>query len=315
MRITYLALLIPLISAVTAQTVHATEAAACQTVHMSDPGWTDINATNAIAGVLLKGLGYQQTIQNLSVPVGFQGLKTGQVDVFLGNWMPAQQPILSKFTGPQGIETLTTNLGSAKFTLVVPDYVAAAGVHSFADLAKFSDRFGKKIYGIAPGSPANDNIAKMLARKDFKLDGWSLVASSETGMLTQAERAIRKKEWIVFLGWEPHVMNTHFKLVYLQDGDAYFGPNYGSATVNTLTRAHYAKACPNVARLFQNLSFTVDQENQIIQRILDQKQSPATAAIAVLQSQPQAIRHWLSGVTTVDGHDGLTAVNQSLGLK
>lgn len=305
-------LLIPLLlgSAFSAQA--AVDDANCRLVRMSDPGWTDINATNALAGVLLEGLGYRQQVQNLSVALGFQGLKSAQLDVFLGNWMPAQQPVIEKFTRDGSVEVLTANLASAKFTLAVPDYVAQAGVKNFADLAKYGDRFQHKIYGIAPGAPANQNIKRMIDQKELGLDDWSLVESSESGMLAQVERAVNKKEWIVFLGWEPHAMNTRHSLVYLGGGDEWFGPNYGSATVNTVVRKGYAQACPNVARLFSNLQFSVDLENKVIKRLLDDKQTPRDAARAEISANLQQLEPWLNNVTTLDGKPGLEAVRQSL---
>lgn len=309
MRNTTLKIVIPMLLLTSLQVALA-EPESCQTVRTSDPGWTDINATNAISGVLLEGLGYRQQVSNLSVPVGFQGLKSGQVDVFLGNWLPAQQPVLDKFA--DGIEKLGTNLASAKFTLVVPDYVAAAGVKSFQDLARYGDRFERKIYGIAAGSPANQNISKLLKDPAFALDGWSLVESSETGMLTQADRAIKQQKWVVFLGWEPHVMNAHYKLVYLSGGDNYFGPNYGSATVNTLARKGWAAECPNVARLFANLKFDVALENNIIKRILDDKQTASEAARAELKAHPEYLASWLAGVTTFAGQPAQAAVTAAI---
>jgi glycine betaine/proline transport system substrate-binding protein len=69
----------------------------CETVKMADPGWSDIAATNAITGFLLDGMGYKAKIDTLAVPITFGGLKDGQVDVFLGNWMPAQQGFYDKF--------------------------------------------------------------------------------------------------------------------------------------------------------------------------------------------------------------------------
>ena len=66
----------------------AQDGEACATVHLSDPGWTDITSTNAVAGVLLGALGYEADVATLSVPVGYEAMKTGDVDVFLGNWMP-----------------------------------------------------------------------------------------------------------------------------------------------------------------------------------------------------------------------------------
>ncbi|MFX1765470.1 choline ABC transporter substrate-binding protein [Paraburkholderia sp. A1RI-2L] len=298
----------------TLRAADAAEPQSCTQVRMADPGWSDIDATNAMAGVLLKALGYQQNVSNLSVPITYQGLKKGQIDVFLGNWMPAQGPLVKPFVDERSIDVLHANLTNAKFTLAVPDYVAAAGVHSFADLVKHADQFNGRIYGIEPGAPANQNIKKMIAEKAFGLGDWKIVESSETGMLTQVERAVRDKQWIVFLAWEPHVMNTKFRLSYLSGGDAFFGPNYGGATVNTVTRPGFAGQCGNLARLFQQMTFNVDLENRIIANVLLNKMDVNVAARNALKSNPGLLDAWLKGVTTTSGADGLQAVQAQLGI-
>ncbi|WP_336598230.1 choline ABC transporter substrate-binding protein [Paraburkholderia bengalensis] len=300
--------------ALTGQAI-AAEPQSCMQVRMADPGWTDIDATNAVTGVLLKALGYQQNVSNLSVPITYQGLKKGQIDVFLGNWMPAQGPLVKPFVDEHSIDVLHANLTNAKFTLAVPDYVAAAGIHTFADLAKHADQFNDRIYGIEPGAPANQNIKKMIADKAFGLGDWKIVESSETGMLTQVERAVRDKQWIVFLAWEPHLMNTKFHLTYLSGGDAYFGPNYGGATVNTVTRPGFAGQCTNLAKLFQQLTFNVDLENQIIANVLQNKMDINAAAQNALKGNPALLNAWLKGVTTTSGADGLQAVQVQLGIR
>ncbi|CAD6555020.1 choline ABC transporter substrate-binding protein [Paraburkholderia metrosideri] len=293
----------------------AAEPQSCTQVNMAGPGWTDIDATNAMAGVLLKALGYKQSVANLSVPITYQGLKKGQVDVFLGNWMPAQAPVVKPFEEEKSIEVVHPNLTNAKFTLAVPDYVAAAGIHSFADLAKNADRFDSKIYGIEPGAPANQNIKKMVDDKAFGLGNWTLVESSETGMLTQVDRAVREKKWIVFLAWEPHLMNTKFKLTYLNGGDKYFGPNYGGATVNTVVRSGYEAQCPNIGRLFRQLTFNVDLENGVITEVLEKKAGIDVAATDALKRHPELLKSWLDGVNTTNGSNGLQAVQTALGMK
>lgn len=308
------AMLLPGIALLTAFPGFAAEPASCATVSQSDPGWTDIAATNALSGTVLKALGYEQKVQNLSVALAYQGLKTGQLDVFLGNWMPAQQPVISKFTEDGSVKVVGANLPAAKFTLAVPDYVAAAGVKDFADLQKNADKFDHKIYGIAPGAPANQNIKKMLDKHDLGLQGWNLVESSESGMLAQVTRAVNRKQWVVFLGWEPHAMNTRFKLTYLSGGDAYFGPNYGSATVNTVTRKDYATQCPNLNRFFTQLKFDVALENAVIARVLDDKQDVNEAAKAELAKRPELLSGWLNGVTTRDGKPAEPAVKKALGI-
>ena len=114
---------------------------------MAAPGWSDVDAKNAMAGVVLKALGYRQNVSDLSVPITYEGLRKRQVDVFLGNWMPAQAPLVKPFVAERAIDVLRANLSGAKFMLAVPDYVAAAGLHTFADLAKYADRVDDKIYG------------------------------------------------------------------------------------------------------------------------------------------------------------------------
>ena len=295
------------------QVVQAADPAACSTVHMASPGWTDIDATNALTGVVLKGLGYDQSIQNVSVPITYQGLRKGQIDVFLGNWMPAQGPMVKPLIAEKAIEVVRPNLPSAKFTLAVPSYVADAGVKSFADLNKHADQFGNRIYGIEPGAPANQNIQKMIDGKSFGLDGWKLVESGETAMLTQVDRAFRDKKWIVFLAWEPHLMNTKYQLTYLTGGDDFFGPNYGAASVNTVERPGYAAACPNVGKLLSQMVFDVDMENGIITSMMADKTPAAAAAIQALKARPAVLDTWLAGVTTRDGADGAQAVRKYIG--
>ena len=41
----------------------------CDTVKMADPGWSDIAATNAIAGFLLSGMGYKAKVDTLAVDI------------------------------------------------------------------------------------------------------------------------------------------------------------------------------------------------------------------------------------------------------
>lgn len=291
----------------------AADPAACRNVRMGEPGWSDIAVTDGVAGTLLHALGYEQKIQTLGVPVIFQALANGQLDVFLGNWMPAQKPFITKLLEQKKVDRLGTNLQDAKFTLAVPTYVAQGGVHSFADLASHAAEFGKTIYGIEPGAPANQNIEKMLDAKAFGLNGWKMVASSEQAMLGEVARATARHKAIVFLAWEPHPMNVRFHITYLSGGDKYFGPKYGASTVYTVARAGYAKACPNLARLFGQLHFSIDMENTMMDDADKNRRSGSDEAARYIKAHPQLLNAWLQGVTTRDGAPGLPAVQKALG--
>jgi glycine betaine/proline transport system substrate-binding protein len=280
---------------------------------MSDPGWTDITATNGVTSVILTALGYEPDVKTLSVPIGYQSMKNGEIDVFLGNWMPAQKAFIDDLTAAKAIEVVNKNLKGAKFTLAVPTYVAEKGIKDFADLQKHADEFDHKIYGIEPGAPANSNIQKMIDANDFGLKDWELVESGEQAMLAQVDRAAKDKAAVVFLAWAPHPMNEKFSIAYLAGGDAYFGADFGGAEVYTLARTGWPQICPNAATLFKNLTFEIGMENTLMGSILD-GEDPKAAATAWLKANPKAIEPWLSGVTTLDGKPGADAVKVSLGL-
>lgn len=292
----------------------AKEAAACKTVRFSDVGWTDITATTAATSEVLKGLGYTPKTEVLSVPVTYTSMKNKKIDVFLGNWMPTMEADRKPYLDKKQIEVVGANLEGAKYTLAVPAYTYDAGVKSFADIAKFKDQLAGKIYGIEPGNDGNRLILDMIKDNKFDLKGFEVVESSEQGMLAEVERATKKNEHIVFLGWEPHPMNSKFQMKYLDGGDDVFGPNYGGATVYTNTRAGYSKDCPNVGKLLSNLTFTLKMENEIMGAILFDKQEADKAAAAWLKANPAVLDKWLDGVTTIDGKPGLPAVKAAMGL-
>lgn len=291
----------------------AADDTSCKVIRMSDPGWTDITATNGVASVILTALGYEPDVKTLSVPIGYQSMKNGEIDVFLGNWMPAQKAFIDDLTAAKAIEVMNKNLEGAKFTLAVPTYVAQKGIKDFADLQKHADEFDHKIYGIEPGAPANSSIQKMIDANDFGLKDWELVESGEQPMLAQVDRASKDKGAVVFLAWAPHPMNEKFSIEYLSGGDAYFGANFGGAEVYTLARTGWTEKCPNAAVLIKNLKFEIGMENALMGSILG-GEDPKTAATAWLKANPKAIEPWLSGVTTLDGKPGPDAVKASLGL-
>lgn len=282
---------------------------ACGTVRLADPGWSDIAATNALTGAVLTALGYTSKVDTLAVPIIYGGMRNGQVDAFLGNWMPAQQAHYDQFVKTGQVTELAQNLVGTEFTLAVPTYVWEGGVKSFADLAKHADQFGKKIYGIGAGAPANQSLQKIIQDNEFGLGGWQLVESSEQAMLSQVGRAVKRDKWVVFLGWTPHPMNVDYPIKYLTGGDKYFGT---AGTVNTLTRNGYAEQCPNPARLLTNMKFTLDMENAVMSAARDKGGSYEAAAKAWLKAHPQVLEPWLQGVTTRDGQPGLPAVQQAL---
>ena len=115
-----------LAAALAASPAFAADPEECATVRMADIGWTDITATTALTSTVLEGLGYEPDVQLLALPVTFQSLERGDLDVFLGNWMPSMEADIRPFLEAGTIETVRTNLEGAKYTLATTAGLAAA---------------------------------------------------------------------------------------------------------------------------------------------------------------------------------------------
>lgn len=290
-------------------TALAGDAESCKTVRLSDVGWTDIQATTGVASVLLTALGYEPQVIQLSVPVTYASLKNKDLDVFLGNWMPSMTNDIKDYAAEGSVETVSENLSGAGYGIVVPSYVADAGVKTLTDLGKFKDKFGGKIYGIEAGNDGNRIILDMIKNPADNLDGFDLVESSEAGMLTQAEQSMKNNEWIAFLGWTPHPVMGAMKIAYLDGmGDS----GFGAATVSTNVRKGYLTECPNAGKFIANLKFNLDMEGAMMDKILKGADANTVAA-EWLKANPDAVKPWIEGVTTFDGGDAAAAIKTALG--
>ncbi|MCS2610716.1 choline ABC transporter substrate-binding protein [Halomonas sp. wenzhen-202101] len=298
-----------LLLAASAATAQADE---CGTIRFAEVGWTDITATTALASQVMDALGYRTSINTVSVPIAYAGMRNDDFDVFLGNWVPSMASISDPYVERGEVERLVANLEGAKYTLAVPQYVYDAGVTSVEDLAANAERFGHNIHGIEAGNDGNELIQQMIDDDAFGLGDWQVVDSSEAGMLAELSTRAPNEEWMVFLGWEPHPMNTRFDMAYLSGADDYFGPDLGGATVYTNTRQGFVDECPNVGRLLENMTFTLEMENELMGTIMDDGEAPEDAARAYLAAHDDVVVRWLEGVTTRDGEEGLAAVREAL---
>ena len=287
----------------------AAEPESCKTVRFADVGWTDIQVTTGATSVVLEALGYEPQVSTLSVPVTYASLKNKDIDAFLGNWMPSMTADIQPYLDDKSVEQIGTNLEGAGYGLVVPQYVADAGVKSLADLSANAEKFGGKIYGIESGNDGNRIIQAMIDDPKNNLSGFQMVESSEAGMLTEAEKAIKNNEWIIFLGWTPHPIMGEMKIHYLDGmGDS----GFGAASVLTNVRAGYTQECPNVGKLLSNLKFSLEMEGAMMEPVLKDGADPKETARAWLKANPDVVKPWLEGVTTIDGGDAAAAVAAAL---
>lgn len=289
----------------------AAEKPSCSTLRVGDVGWSDNTAINALAFLAVgQALGYKVDIKTLGSPVIAKSLATKDLDVFLDYWSPAADTLYGPGVKDKSVEMVRVNLEGAKYTFATTKTAYDAGLKNIKDLPKFKDKLDGKVYGIEPGNEGNDHFRK--AFKKYGINGFTVVESSEAGMLSQVDR--NKDGYIVFLGWAPHWMGFLYKMEYLDGGDEWFGKNGGYTDIKTLVRAGLKDDCPNVYKYLKNVKFTIPMENEVMFKIGKEKKEPRKAAMEYLKKNPDVLNAWLAGVTTKDGGDAVAAVKKSLGM-
>lgn len=289
-------------------------AQAGQKVKIASVGWTGVTIKTELAVTILNSLGYDAENVMVSVPIAFKAMATGEADAFMGNWMPSMASIATPYFEDGSVLKYSANMPGAQYTLAVPSYCAEGGLRNFSDIAKFGDKLDWKIYGIEAGNDGNQIIQAMIDNDMFGLGKFTLVPSSESGMLAQVRSYAKEGRWIVFLGWAPHSMNERIDMTYLKGSTAdTFGPNDGMATVWTNIRKGFDKSHPNVAKLLKNMTFPISMMNQIMTTLhKDSTIDPKDAGMEWVRANPEIYKQWLEGVTTADGKPGMEAFEQYL---
>jgi glycine betaine/proline transport system substrate-binding protein len=286
---------------------------ACGGAAGSDPvdfgyvGWPEAIAKTNVAATIVEALGYETNTTELQVPTIFQGLESGELDVFVEAWFPTMQPIMDN-TEPGAIKSAAVNMPEAVYSLAVNKPACDAGVTSHEDLDEYRDEFGGEIYGIEPGNDGNIIVQDMIEADTYGLGDWQLVESSTSAMLAEVDRKSQAGDWIVFTGWEPHWMGQRYDMCLLEDPEGLWGE---SSQVETLVTASLEED-ENLWRFFTQMK--LDQETQAnwIDMIDNTDMEPEEVALTWLRENPEMTREWLAGVETTDGTDGFEALQEHL---
>ena len=285
-----------------------------QTLDFGVPAWPGITVKTAIAEQLLNPLGYETSTQEIGLQVIYQGMESGDIDAFLGAWLPAQREMFNPRKESGVLIDVANNVDGAQMTLAVPEYLYESGIKSFADLDENRDQFDGEIHGFGAGSAASEILHNAIDNDTWGLGDWQVVDTSEVGMLSAARDAISREEPIVWVGWTPHWMNLELPMRYLEDPENLFGENNGESDVLTLLRSDYADANPNVATFFEQFTFSAEEQSWMIQAFGQEEQDLGDVAEQWINEHPERIEAMLADVTTRDGDPAWPVIEESFNL-
>lgn len=260
--------------------------------------WPGVTVKTEVVAQIAERLGYQTKLISGSQSIVFKGMDTGDLDVFLGNWLPTMKIQFEKYQAKGSVQNVRINLAEVAYRTAVPEYVYQAGVKSLSDLDKYADKFDQRIYGIEPGNEGNLIIQQAIDNNKYNLKDWTLQASSTAGMLSAVKRAINNQEWIAFNGWKPHYMNLLFEIKYLDDPEHIWGEG---ESVHTVIRTGFAEENPNFYKFLEQFKVTADIQNHWINSYKREGKSPDQVAKEWLAANPDLVSSWLKGVKTTSG--------------
>lgn len=283
---------------------------ASDTVRFGTVDWPEAVAKTNVASTIVDALGYETEIQELGVPTVFQGLETGDLDVFVEAWFPTMQ---TNFDAVDNVESVTTNLEEATFSVAVNQEACDEGVRSHEDLARFADRFDDggtpTIFGLEPGNDGNQVVLDMIENNQYDLGDWELVESSTNGMLAEVDRRLDDGEWVAWTGWEPHWMNNRYNMCLLDDPEEAWG---GQSHVETLVNEDFPEKNPELYTFFEQMKVSPDIQRDLIDRIDNSGEEPRQVALDWLNDNPEVTENWLGGIEAADGTDGVEALRSYL---
>ncbi len=261
--------------------------------------WPGVTVKTHVAKKVLDHLGYETAMTSGSQAIVFKGMDTGDLDVFLGNWMPTMKIHFDEYQKKGTVKAVRNNLLDVVYKTAVPEYVYEAGVQSLADLNEYADKFNKTVYGIEPGNEGNLIIKDAIDNNTYNLEGWTLQSSSTAGMLTSVKRAVNNEEWIAFNGWKPHYMNVMFDLRYLDDPEGIWG---SGERVQTVVRTGYEEENPNVYKFLEQFKVTAPMQNEWIDMYKRQEMDPEVVAEKWIANNLDVVNQWIYGVESTDGN-------------
>lgn len=268
--------------------VTATMAQDAKPVKIGWSAWSDAEFVTKLAAKLIKDeLGTEVELVQSDVAPLYQGVSRGDLDAMMMAWLPQTHADYYDKVKDK-VETLGTVYDGAKLGWVVPAYIPESEIASIEDLKK--PEVQKKLSGIVQGIDPGAGLTRLSEKavKDYGLDDYKLQISSEAGMLTTVDRAMRSEKWFVATSWSPHWMFGKYKLRYLTDPKKSLGE---AEHVDVLARKDFKAENPKVAGFLSRMKLPIaDLEAGMFTA---QETSYDEAVAKYIKDHPDQVKAWV----------------------
>lgn len=245
--------------------------------------WAESIALTHLASLLLEErLEYDVVIKLTNIDTAFMEVASGEADLFADAWMPfTHQSFLEKYKGE--FEDLGPNYKDARTGFVVPEYMEIESVSDIKEL------YGKPIAGIDSSAGIMQNAFRAIDLYGLEND---LLVLSDAEMSERVENAIKRRENIIFTGWEPHWLFFRYELKYLDDPLGIFQEN---EQIHTIGRKGFAEDHPRAALFFERMVLSENQINELLYEVLLSR-APVEGVQTWIDKNEIIVNQWVRGL-------------------
>jgi len=281
-------------------------------IKLSDLNWGSAHFQSEMAKIIIEeGYGYPvELVPGSTIPM-FQGLRAGELDVFLEGWLQNQQEAVDAALAAEEIVMLGfLNDDNWQSSFVVPTYViegdAARGIEPMApDLKRVSDLPQYKELFQNPENPSKGLIINGPVGWECEIvlieqvvtygldDDYDVMnVGSQEGLFASLEGAYNKGEpWIGYL-WGPTWIAGALDLTLLEEpayDEAVWNENHGCGwpSVDLFVAVHkdFPDKAPDVVDMFSKWQLDTATLNEVLAYMLETEGEPADAAVWFLKNR------------------------------
>lgn len=281
-------------------------------IKLSDLNWGSAHFQSEMAKIIIEdGYGYPvELVPGSTIPI-FQGLRAGELDVFVEGWLQNQQEAVDEALAAEEIVMLgILNDDNWQSSFVVPTYVIegdtargiepmAADLKSVSDLPQYKELFQNPenpSKGLIINGPVGWEceivLIEQVATYGLDVDYDIMNAGSTEGLFASLQGAYNKGEpWIGYL-WAPTWIAGALDLTLLEQpayDEVVWNEDHGCSwpSVDLFIAGHkdFPDKAPDVADMFSEWKLDTATLNEVLAYMLETGGEPSDAAVWFLKNR------------------------------
>lgn len=259
--------------------------------------WAGETARTPLLGKALEDVGYNVEITQVEAGPMWASVADDKDTFTASAWLPTtHKEYMDKYKDDVEVYDDTPLIDKAPLALTVPEYVDVDSIEDLKGNKELGEAVDWTITGIDAGAGIMNSTEKAI--DNYDLDKWKLQASSESAMISELQKKIKKKEPIIITGWKPHWIYAEMDLKMLEDPDEIYGGD-GDEIVLVFNK-DFKEAHPAAYKIATQFAqnYDEDDEDELMGPIFGEDKDAGKVAEQFMKDHPDQVKKWEDGVAS-----------------